>query len=154
MALARNGADGAGGVGTAGEVLEQMRAANAEAVASDGGGSVAAADAGASGGAMFGWDVEAAAPMEVLSLRAPRRRTLPRGDGSSSSSGGDEADDSSGSDESSGSEEGGDDGRVRSLPVAQAHVLELASAKLEALQAAGEMAVALMGVDGVLVDGR
>ena len=150
MALARNGADGAGGVGTAGEVLEQMRAANAEAIASDGGGSVAAA----SGGAMFGWDVEAAAPMEVLSLRAPRRRTLPRGDGSSSSSGGDEDDDSSDNDESSGSEEGGDDGRVRSLPVAQAHVLELASAKLEALQAAGEMACALMGVDGVLVDER
>ena len=138
---------------------------------------------------MFGWDVEAAAPREMLSLRrvasaaraGSERCSESSSSGDSSGDGGGENDEVAGgsgggeNDEvaggSGGGDDGGDDGDGGGddgdgggddgdggggglSAVVQAYVAELASAKLEAMQASIEIACALMGVDGILVDAR
>ena len=50
--------------------------------------------------------------------------------------------------------DGGGGGGGGLSAVVQAHIAELASAKLEAMQASAEIACALMGADGILVDAR
>ena len=107
---------------------------------------------------IFGWDVEAAAPREVLSLRrvASAARAGSKSSSESSSSedssgdGGGEDDEVAGG----GGDGGGDGGGGGSSAVVQAYVAELASAKLEAMQASVEIACALMEVDGILIDPR
>ena len=110
---------------------------------------------------MFGWDVEAAAPMEVLSLRravstaraGSERSSESSGSEDSSIGGGDKDDEVVGG--GGGGDGGGGDGDGGGAStVVQAYVVELLSAKLEAMQASAEIACAMMGVDGVLVDGR
>ena len=126
---------------------------------------------------MFGWDVEAAAPREMLSLRrvasaaraGSERCSESSSSGDSSGDGGGENDEVAGG--SGGGDDGGDDGDGGGddgdgggddgdggggglSAVVQAYVAELASAKLEAMQASIEIACALMGVDGILVDAR
>ena len=145
-----------------------MREANAAAIA--------CADHGEGGGArpdrgralpmvpLFGWDVETAAPREVLSLRrlASAARAGSERSSESSSSSGDSSGDGGGEDDEvaggSGGADGGADGGGGGggglLAVVQAHIAELASAKLEAMQASAEIACALMGADGILVDAR
>ena len=110
-------------------------------------------------------DVEAAAPREVLSLRrlaSAARAGSERSSESSSSSSGDSSGDGGGEDDEvaggSGGADGGADGGGGGggglSAVVQAHIAELASAKLEAMQASAEIACALMGADGILVDAR
>ena len=48
----------------------------------------------------------------------------------------------------------GDGESIRTVRVARAWVAELESTKLEAMRSAVELASALLGVDGVLVDER
>ena len=188
VALARNGDGGDGGGlgsagGTAGEVLEALCDANAAAIA---GGGVAArggcavldgrGTAAAAQGAetlldraplsIFGWDVEAVAPREMLSLRRVTSAVRAGSERSSESSGSEDSSGGDGGDEvasagcccccccGDGGGGGGGGGVGGSSIVVQAYVAELASAKLEAMQASVEIACAMMGVDGILVDAR
>ena len=70
---------------------------------------------------------------------------------SESSSGGDSSGDGGGEDDEAA---GGSSGGGGLSVVVEAYVAELASAKLEAMQASVEIACALMGADGILVDAR
>ena len=178
------GGGGGGAAGTGFEVLEAMREANAAAIACGDHGGVAgdhgelatqgsgcAARDGRSTAAaaqgvgppsdraralpivpMFGWDVETAAPREVLSLRRVASTARAGSERSSeSSSGGDSSGDGGGEDDEAA---GGSSGGGGLSVVVEAYVAELASAKLEAMQASVEIACALMGADGILVDAR
>ena len=110
---------------------------------------------------LFGWDVEAAAPREVLSLRrlastarAGSERSSESSSSSSGDSGGEDDEVAGGSGGADGGADGGGGGGGGLSAVVQAHIAELASAKLEAMQASAEIACALMGADGILVDAR
>ena len=149
-ALAANGSDGAAAGRTTEDVLEALRGANAGSIGGcdDGGGACGVwapqrqRPPGAPPGTareqrpLFGWDVDAGAPMEVACLH----------DGRS---------DDDDSDDDDSDDDDDDRGQARpALSVARAHVVELTSAKIDAMAAAVEVACALVGVDGVLVDAR
>lgn len=117
------------------EVLDLLRRANAPAVA-------AAQQAMRGSRALWGWDVDAGAPCEVLRVQA------------SGSAESDSGSDSTSEDETGGGGGGGAPARGPSLAVESAVVVELEKSKLQAMADAVELASALVGIDAVILDTR
>jgi chaperonin GroEL (HSP60 family) len=117
------------------EVLDLLRRANTPAVA--------AAQNGLLGSrALWGWDVDAGAPCEVLRVEATGSAESDSGSASASE------------DETGAGRGGGASARKPSLAVESAAVVELEKSKLQAMADAVELASALVGIDAVIVDTR